>query len=127
MEKTIRDKIAPFQDVPVIFTSAISKIRIKKVLDTALEVYQNRTRKIPTSKLNRVILEVIKNHHPPAYRGREIKIKYVTQLPTLAPSFALFCNYPEQVKDPYKRFIENRLREQFNFTGVPIQIYFRKK
>jgi len=127
MEKTIRDKIAPFQDVPIIFTSALSKIRIKKVLDTALEVYKNRTRKIPTSKLNQIILAAVSAHYPPAYRGKEIKIKYVTQLPTLAPSFALFCNYPEQIKDPYKRFIENRLREQFNFTGVPIQIYFRKK
>jgi len=127
MEENIRNKIAPFQDVPIIFISALTKIRIRKVLDTALEVYHNRTQRIPTSKLNQIILKVVKDHHPPAYRGREIKIKYATQLPTLAPSFALFCNHPDQIKEPYKRFIENRLREHFNFTGVPIRIYFRKK
>jgi GTP-binding protein len=126
-EKKIREKIAPFQDVPIIFISAITKLRIQKVLETAMEVYKNRMQKIPTSKLNDLLLEATKAHHPPSYRGHEIKVKYVTQLPTHAPSFALFCNYPEHIKEPYKRYIENRIRENYNFTGVPIQIFFRKK
>ncbi len=127
IEKIIREKMAPFQDVPIIFTSAITKLRLQKVLDVAVKVYTNRKQKIPTSKLNKILLEATKVHHPPSYRGKEIKVKYVTQLPTHAPSFALFCNYPEHVKEPYKRYIENRLRENFDFTGVPIQIFFRKK
>lgn len=127
LEKKIREKIAPFQDVPIIFVSALTKLRLQKVLETAMEVYKNRMQRIPTSKLNDLLLEATKAHHPPSYRGREIKIKYVTQLPTHAPSFALFCNYPEHVKEPYKRYIENRIRENFNFSGVPIQIFFRKK
>ena len=127
IEEAIRQKIAPFQDVPIIFTSALTKLRLQKVLDTAVKVYNNRKQKIPTSKLNKLLLEATKAHHPPSYRGKEIKIKYVTQLPTHAPSFALFCNYPQHVKEPYKRYIENRLRENFNFTGVPIQVFFRKK
>ncbi len=126
-ENKIREKIAPFQDVPIIFTSALTKLRLQKVLETAMEVYKSRMQKIPTSKLNDLLLEATKTHHPPSYRGHEIKVKYVTQLPTHAPSFALFCNYPEHVKEPYKRYIENRIRENFNFTGVPIQIFFRKK
>ena len=127
IEEAIRQKMAPFQDVPIIFTSALTKLRLQKVLDTAVKVYNNRKQKIPTSKLNQLLLEATKSHHPPSYRGKEIKIKYVTQLPTHAPSFALFCNYPQHVKEPYKRYIENRLRENFNFTGVPIQVFFRKK
>lgn len=127
IEKIIREKMAPFQDVPIIFTSAITKLRLQKVLDVAVKVYKNRRQKITTSKLNQILLEATKAHHPPSYRGKEIKVKYVTQLPTHAPSFALFCNYPEHVKEPYKRYIENRLREHFDFTGVPIQVFFRKK
>ena len=126
-EKNIRNKIAPFQDVPIIFTSALTKVRLHKVLDTAIKVYNIRQKKIPTSRLNEVLLEVVKTYHPPSVRGKEIKIKYATQLPTLAPSFVLFCNYPQYIKDPYRRYLENKLRENFNFTGVPIQIFFRKK
>ncbi len=126
-EEKIRQKIAPFQDIPIIFTSALNKIRLQKILDTAVEVHTNRTRKIPTSQLNKVVLEAVAAHHPPSYRGQEVKIKYATQLPTLAPSYALFCNYPQHIKDPYKRYLENRLRENFKLTGVPIQIFFRKK
>ena len=93
----------------------------------AMQVYKNRLQKIPTSKLNEFLLEAVKAHHPPGFRGHEIKVKYVTQLPTHSPSFALFCNYPEHVKEPYKRYIENRIRDHYNFTGVPILIFFRKK
>jgi GTPase len=125
--KSIRDKIAPFDDVPVIFISAINKQRILKVLETANEVYHNRRKRIPTSKLNEVMLEVIEQYHPPAVKGKYVRIKFVTQLPTYAPSFAFFCNLPQYVKEPYKRYLENRLRENFNFTGVPIQIFIRKK
>ncbi len=126
-ERNIRNKIAPFQDVPIIFTSALTKIRLHKVLDTAIKVYNIRLKKIPTSRLNEVLLEAVKTYHPPSVRGKEIKIKYATQLPTLAPSFVLFCNYPQHIKDPYRRYLENKIRENFNFTGVPIQIFFRKK
>ena len=123
----IKSRIAPFQDVPIIFTSAITKQRIFKVLETAIEVNENRTRKIPTSRLNEVMLEAIKNSPPPAIKDKYIRIKYVTQLPTYSPSFAFFCNLPQYIKEPYKRYLENRLREKFNFTGVPIQIFMRKK
>ena len=126
-EEKIRQKIAPFQDIPIVFTSALSKIRLQKILDTAVEVYTNRIQRIPTSKLNRIVLEAVAAHHPPSHRGQEVKIKYATQLPTLAPSFAMFCNYPQHIKDPYKRYLENRLRENFKLSGVPIQIFFRKK
>lgn len=125
--KTIKDKLAPFQDLPVIFTSAITKQRIHKVLETAIRVYENRKRKIPTSKLNQVMLKEISKNPPPSVKGKFVKIKYVTQLPTLAPSFAFFCNLPQYIKVPYKRYLENRLREHFEFTGAPIQIFFRKK
>jgi GTP-binding protein len=125
--KTIKDKLAPFQDVPVIFTSAITKQRIHKVLETAIRVYENRKRKIPTSRLNQVMLKEISKNSPPSVKGKFVKIKYVTQLPTLAPSFAFFCNLPQYIKVPYKRYLENRLREHFEFTGAPIQIFFRKK
>ncbi|MBN2212964.1 MAG: ribosome biogenesis GTPase Der [Bacteroidales bacterium] len=125
--RAIKMRIAPFQDVPVIFTSAITKQRIHKVLETALEIYENRRKKIPTSSLNEVMLEAVRNHPPPGYKGKYIKIKYVTQLPTHSPSFAFFCNLPQYVREPYKRYLENKLRENFNFTGVPVQIFMRKK
>ncbi len=125
--KEIKAKLAPFQDIPVIFTSAITKQRIHKVLDTAMEVYENRKKRIPTRKLNDIMLEVIENYPPPSVKGKYIKIKYVTQLPMHYPAFAFFCNLPQYVKEPYKRYLENRLREQFNFTGVPVQIFLRKK
>ena len=123
----IRNKLAPFNDIPIIFTSAISKQRIHKVLETAVEVFQNRKRKIKTSLLNEFMLEAIEEYHPPAVKGKYIKIKYVTQLPTYAPSFAFFCNLPQYIRDPYRRYLENKLRDEYNFSGVPIQIFFRKK
>ena len=126
-EKNIKQKLEPFNDVPLIFTSAITKQRIHKVLETAMEVYENRRRKITTSKLNDVMLKAIEEHHPPAVKGKFIKIKYVTQLPTYAPSFAFFCNLPQYIQDSYKRYLENKIRENFNFSGVPIQIFFREK
>ncbi|MCK4923001.1 MAG: ribosome biogenesis GTPase Der [Bacteroidales bacterium] len=126
-ETKIRKKIEPFDDVPVIFTSAITKQRLHKVLDTAMEVFKNRRKKISTSELNRVMLEAIEAVHPPAVKGKFIKIKYVTQLPSHAPAFAFFCNLPQYIKDPYRRYLENQLRKNFKFTGVPLHIYFRKK
>ena len=126
-EKEIKEKTAPFVDYPILFISAINKQRIHKVLEVTEEVFQNRIRKISTSVLNEFLLEVIQKNPPPAIRGKYIKIKYVTQLPTHTPTFALFCNLPQYVKDPYKRYIENRLREKFEFTGVPIRLFFRKK
>lgn len=126
-DEIIRERLAPFNDVPIVFTSAIEKQRILKVLDLAMAVFKNRTRKISTSELNKFLEEAVANFHPPALKGKYIKIKYATQLPTHAPSFAFFCNLPQYIKDPYKRYIENRLREAYDFTGVPIQIFFRKK
>jgi len=126
-EENIREKVAPFTDIPIIFTSVTEKQRIIKALDLANIVYKNRSRKITTSQLNNVLLPIIQEKPPPAVRGLYIKVKYITQLPTYYPAFAFFCNYPQHVKDPYKRFIENRLREHYDFTGVPISIYFRKK
>ncbi len=123
----IMNRIAPFNDVPVIFTSVINKQRILDVLKAAKEVYENYSRKIPTSKLNDIMLEEIENYPPPAIKGKYIRIKFITQLPTPSPSFAFFCNLPQYVKDPYKRFLENKLRKHFNFTGVPIQIFLRQK
>lgn len=125
--KGIKERIAPFQDVPIVFTSALTKQRILKVLEEAMEVFKNRTQRIPTSTLNEFTQEVVDAFPPPAYKGKFIKIKYATQLPTHAPSFAFFCNLPQYIREPYKRYIENKLREQFNFAGVPIQIFFRKK
>jgi len=125
--RAIKEKVAPFQDIPVLFISAITKQRVHKVLEISMDVYKNRSQKIQTSKLNSVMLEIVIANPPPSVKGRYIKIKFVVQLPTLAPSFAFFCNYPQYVKDPYKRYLENRLRENFNFSGVPIQIFMRKK
>lgn len=127
IEESIREQLAPFNDVPIIFTSTINKQRIHKTLEAAMEVFENRTKKIPTSQLNDVMLEIIQATPPPAMKGKYIRIKFVQQLPTHAPSFAFFCNLPQYIPDSYKRFLENRLREQFNFTGVPIKIFFRKK
>ncbi len=127
LEKEIRERTAPFIDYPILFISAVNKQRIHKVLDTAIEVYNNRTKKIPTSALNEVMLKAIENNPPPSFKGKYIKIKYVTQLPTHSPSFAFFCNLPQYLKDPYKRYLENRLRENFDFHGVPVKIFFRKK
>ncbi len=127
LEEKIREKLAPFNDVPIIFTSAITKQRIHKVLEVAIEVHKNRIQRIKTSKLNEVMLEAIEKYRPPAIKGKYIKINYVQQLPTHAPTFAFYCNLPQYIKDPYMRYLENQLRKNFNFTGVPIQIFFRKK
>lgn len=126
-EKKIRKQIEPFTDVPIIFISALTKQRIYKAIETAVAVYENRSKKIKTSKLNDVMLPIIQRFPPPAYKGKYVKIKFVTQLPTPQPQFAFFCNLPQYVKDPYKRFLENKLRENFDFNGVPVTVYMRKK
>jgi len=126
-EKDIREKTAPFTDYPILFISATNKQRIHKILELIEQVNQNRNRKISTSELNEVMLEIIKNNAPPSLKGKYVKIKYVTQLPVYTPAFAFFCNLPQYVKDPYKRYLENRMRELFDFSGVPIRIFFRKK
>jgi GTPase len=126
-EEAIREKTAPFTDYPILFISAINKQRIHKVLELIDRVNQNRNRKISTPELNEVMLPIIKNTPPPALKGKYVKIKYVTQLPIYTPAFAFFCNLPQYVKDPYRRFIENRLREKYDFCGVPVRIFFRKK
>jgi GTP-binding protein len=126
-EKELKQRIAPFSDVPILFVSAKDKTRIFKAVETALEVYDNRTKKVPTSRLNEVMLKAIEAYHAPAVRGNPVRIKYVTQLPTHVPSFAFFCNYPDDIKNPYKNYLENKLRENFNFKGVPVRIFFRKK
>lgn len=126
-EEQIKQKLAPFTDVPIIFTSVLQKQRIFKAVETALEVYKNRSKKIPTSKLNDVMLPLIEAFPPPSNKGKFIKIKYITQLNGVAPMFAFFCNLPQYIKDPYKRFLENKLRENFDFSGVPVQIFFRQK
>lgn len=126
-EKYIRQQIEPFVDVPIVFMSAHTKQRIYKAIETAVEVYKNRSKKVKTSELNDVMLPLIEAYTPPAHKGKYVKIKYVTQLPTPYPSFAFFCNLPQYVKDPYKRYLENKLRENFGFTGVPITVYMRKK
>ncbi len=126
-EEQIRFKLAPFSDVPIIFVSALTKQRIFKAIEIAIEVYTNRKRRVKTSKLNEIMLPVIERKPPPAIKGKYIKIKYCTQLPTHAPQFAFFANLPQYVKEPYKRYIENQIRKHWNFTGVPIHIWFRKK
>lgn len=126
-EEKLKRKMAPFTDVPVLFISAIEKQRVFKVIELALDVYERRTTKIKTSELNKVMLEAIERIPPPSHRGLFIKIKYVTQLPVYYPSFAFFCNYPDHVKDSYRHYLENQLRANFNFSGVPISLSFRKK
>ncbi|HLK28227.1 MAG TPA: ribosome biogenesis GTPase Der [Puia sp.] len=126
-EKELKKRLAPFTDVPLLFISATEKLRIFKVIETAIEVYENRQRKIPTSKLNEVMLKAVEAFHAPVVRGYPIKIKYVSQLPTVVPSFAFFCNFPDDVKQPYKNYLENQLRQNFNFKGVPVRLFFRKK
>ena len=126
-ERVLKERLAPFTDVPILFISAKEKTRIFKVVETTLEVFENRQRKVPTSQLNEVMLKAIENIHPPVVRGSAVKIKYVTQLPTNTPTFAFFCNLPDDIKQPYKNYLENQLREHFNFKGVPIRLFFRKK
>ncbi len=126
-EKQLKERLAPFTDLPVIFISAKEKTRVFKVIETALEVFESRHRRIPTSKLNEEMLPVIEAYKPPVVRGNSVKIKFVTQLPTAVPSFAFFTNYPDDIKTPYRNYLENKLRERFNFKGVPVRIFFRKK
>ena len=126
-EKIIRQKTAPFTDYPIHFVSALTKQRVLKSFETVIDVYKNRSQRIATSKLNEIMLPEIEAYPPPAYKGKFVKIKYITQLPTKTPQFAFYCNLPQYVKDPYKRFLENKIRKHFNFTGVPIEIYIRKK
>ena len=126
-EEMLKQKLAPFTDVPILFISAKEKTRIFKAIEIALEVAESRNRKIPTSELNEVILKAIQSYHPPVVRGNPVKIKYVTQLPTAVPSFAFFCNFPDDIKQPYKNYLENQLRQNFNLKGVPVRIFFRKK
>jgi len=126
-EKDLKERLAPFTDLPILFISVIDKTRIFRAVEAALEVYDNRQRKIPTSELNEVMLKAVESYHPPVVRGHPLKIKYITQLPTPVPSFAFFCNFPDDVKQPYKNYLENKLRESFQFTGVPLRLFFRKK
>ncbi len=126
-EKNLRSKIAPFKDVEIIFASALTKQRLLKALEAALRAYENRQQKLKTSEFNRIMLEAIENYPPPSTKGKYVRIKYATQLPTHSPSFAFYCNLPQYVKEPYKRFLENKIRENWTFTGVPIQIFMRKK
>jgi GTP-binding protein len=126
-EKALKERLAPFTDVPVIFISAKEKTRIFKAIEAALDVFENRKRKISTSKLNDIMLKAIENFHPPVVRGHPVKVKYITQLPTVVPSFAFFCNFPDDIKQPYKNYLENQLRQNFNFSGVPVRLFFRKK
>jgi GTP-binding protein len=126
-EKVLKQKLAPFSDVPILFISATEKLRIFQAMETALKVYENRQQKIPTSRLNDVMLKAMETYHAPVVRGHAVKIKYVTQLPTVVPSFAFFCNFPDDIKKPYRNYLENKMRENFELTGVPIRIFFRKK
>ena len=126
-EKVLKDKLAPFTDVPILFISALEKTRIFKAIELALEVFDNKHRKIPTSKLNDIMLKVVQNYQAPVVRGHIIKIKFVSQLPTRVPSFAFFTNFPDDIKTPYRNYLENQIRANFKFTGVPVRIYFRKK
>lgn len=126
-EKVLKQRLAPFNDVPILFISVKEKTRIFKAVEEGLEVFENRRKKIPTSQLNDKLLKAIEAYHPPVVRGNPIKIKYVTQLPVVVPSFAFFANYPDDIKTPYRNYLENKLRELFNFKGVPVRIFFRKK
>ena len=126
-EKELKLRLAPFNDVPILFVSALEKLRIHKAIEVALKVVENRKRKISTAELNEVMLKAIASYHPPVVRGHPIKIKFITQLPTAVPSFAFFCNFPDDIKTPYKNYLENQLRDQYDFCGVPVRIFFRKK
>lgn len=126
-EAAVKAKLAPFNDVPVLFISALTKQRVFKAVETAMQVYKNRRQKISTAKLNEVMLAAIDNYPPPTVKGKYIRIKYVTQLPTPSPQFAFFCNLPQYIRDPYRRYLENKMRESFELQGVPVQIYFREK
>ena len=126
-ETSLKKRLAPFDDVPVIFTSVVKKQRIMDVLDAAAHVYENYSRRLTTARLNEVMLPEIENYPPPAWKGKYVKIKYITQLPTRFPAFAFFCNLPQYVKEPYKRFLENKLREHFDLLGCPVQIFMRAK
>ncbi|MCU4164268.1 ribosome biogenesis GTPase Der [Carboxylicivirga caseinilyticus] len=126
-EEQIRNEMAPFTDFPIVFTSALTKQRIHKAIEKAIEVYNNRNLKIPTSQLNEILLAEIEKNPPPSTKGKFIKIKYITQLPTQSPAFAFFCNLPQYVKEPYKRFLENKIRQYWNFNGLQVQIFMRKK
>lgn len=126
-ETELKKRLAPFNDVPILFISVLEKTRIFQAIESALVVYENRKRRISTSKLNEVMLKAIESYHPPVVRGNPVKIKYVTQLPTAVPSFAFFTNYPDDIKQPYKNYLENKLREKFDLKGVPVRLFFRKK
>jgi GTPase len=126
-EKVLKQRLAPFNDVPILFISVKEKTRIFKAIEAGLDVYENRKRRIPTSTLNDILLKAIESYHPPVVRGNPVKIKYVTQIPTAVPSFAFFSNYPDDIKTPYRNYLENKLRENFDFKGVPVRIFFRKK
>ena len=126
-EERIKQRLEPFVDVPILFVSALTKQRIHKALELAIEVFTNRQVRIPTPKLNEVMLKVIEENHPPSVKGKFLRIKYITQLPTHAPAFAFYCNLPQYIREPYKRYLENQIRKHFNFTGVPIRIFMRKK
>lgn len=126
-EQNIRREIEPFTDVPIVFISVLTKQRIFKAIETAVDVFKNRSKKIKTSELNERMLPIIENYPPPAWKGKYVKIKFCMQLPTPQPQFAFFCNLPQYVREPYKRYLENKLREEFDFTGVPVSVYFRKK
>jgi len=126
-EKQLKERLAPFTDLPILFISVTEKTRIFRAVEAALEVYDNRQRKVTTAQLNEVMLAAVEAYHAPVVRGNAVKIKYVTQLPTQVPSFAFFCNFPDDIKQPYKNYLENKLRENFNFKGVPVRLFFRKK
>jgi GTP-binding protein len=126
-EKELKQRFAPFTDIPILFISAKDKTRIFKAMEEALLVYENRKRKIPTSQLNEVMLKAVESYHAPVVRGNSVKIKYISQLTTPVPSFAFFTNFPDDIKQPYRNYLENQLRQHFKFKGVPIRIYFRKK
>jgi len=126
-EARIKQRLEPFVDVPIVFVSALTKQRIHKALELVIEVFENRKNKIPTSRLNEVMQKAIEDNHPPSIKGKFVRIKYVTQLPTHAPAFAFYCNLPQYIREPYKRYLENQIRKHFNFKGVPIRIYMRKK
>jgi GTP-binding protein len=127
MTDEIKKRISPFTDVPILFTSNVTKQRILKALEAGMEVFENRLQHFPTSKLNEIMLPIIQNYPPPIVKGKEVKIKFITQLPTKSPAIAFFCNTPQNVVSSYQRFLENKLREHFRLTGVPVRLYFRQK